>query len=197
VSRLVLASTSAIRRTLLEAAGLAVTVEAPAVDEAAIKAALLAKGADAPTVAAALAERKALSVAGGPDAYVIGADQMLECYGRWFDKPGDLAGARRQLEALRGREHHLYSAVAVASGGVVLWRRVERARLVMRAFSDAFLDSYLERAGAAALWSVGSYQLEGLGVQLFSEIEGDHFTILGLPLLPLLAFLRSRGVLSA
>jgi septum formation protein len=194
VSGVILASTSAARRKLLEAAGLAIAVEPSGFDEASLKRAL--KGSDVGEVAGILAEHKAVAVAKArPGCWVVGADQMLDCDGRWFDKPRDRQDARRQLAALRGKAHRLVTAVAVARDGPAVWRHVDTARLVMRPFSDAFLDSYLELAGEAALSSVGAYQLEGLGVQLFSEVDGDHFTILGLPLLPLLAFLRSQGVL--
>jgi septum formation protein len=197
VSAVILASTSAARRSLLAAAGIHVRCLAPGVDEAAIKAALREEGADAQRVAITLAEAKAAGIAAAhPDALVIGADQMLDCDGAWFDKPADRQAARRQLVTLRGRTHGLVTAVAVAGDGHVLWRHADWARLAMRDFTDAFLDSYLEQAGDAALCSVGGYQLEGLGIQLFDDIRGDYFTILGLPMLPLLSFLRSRGMVS-
>lgn len=191
---LILASASPARRTVLENAGLAFAVEPAEVDEAEVKSAMRAQGAAAADVAAALAERKARAVARAhPDALVIGADQMLTCEGRWYDKPADLAAARRQLARLRGRTHELVSAVVAVSEGERAWRHIDRARLTMRPFSDAFLDDYLARMGDEALSSVGAYRLEGLGAQLFTRIEGDFFSILGLPLLPLLAFLRERG----
>ncbi len=195
MSGVVLASTSAIRRKLLEAAGIPVVVEPPRVDEAALKTVLKAGGADATAVAFALAEEKAAHIAAlPPDRLVVAADQMLECEGAWFDKPVDRQMAQEQLRALRGKAHRLITAVIVGRDGRTVWRYVESARLVMRPFSEAFLESYLERVGDAAHSSVGGYQIEGLGVQLFSKIDGDHFAILGLPLLPLLSFLRTQGV---
>jgi len=192
----VLASGSRFRAAMLDAAGIAVAVDAPAVDEAAVKAAMRAQGADAAEAAEALAAMKAQQVSRRwPGALVIGADQMLECGGIWFDKPADLAQARETLRDLRGRAHELVTAVCVVRDGLVLWHHIARARLTMRDFSDAFLESYLRKTGAATCDSVGAYQLEGPGAQLFSRIEGDHFTIIGLPLLPLLDFLRGHGVI--
>jgi len=181
---------------MLEAAGVRVEVDAPSVDEAALKSAMRARGADAAETAEALAAMKAKRIsARWPGALVIGADQMLECEGAWFDKPADRAQARESLKRLRGRSHELVTAVCVACDGLILWHHIARARLTMRKFNDAFLDSYLSRIGDGACESVGAYQLEGLGVQLFSRIDGDHFTIVGLPLLPLLDFLRGHGVI--
>lgn len=192
----VLASGSRFRAAMLEAVGVHVTVDAPTVDEAAVKASMRAQNADAEEAAEALATMKAQRIsARWPATLVIGADQMLECDGTWFDKPVDQAEARRTLQRLRGRAHDLVTAVCVVRDGLILWHHVARARLTMRAFSEAFLDSYLGRIGDAACDSVGAYQLEGLGAQLFSRIEGDHFTIVGLPLLPLLDFLRGHGVI--
>jgi len=130
-----------------------------------------------------------------PDAVVIGADQVLDCDGKWFDKPGGRDSALRQLKELRGKRHRLVTAVAVAAKGAVAWKHVEAATMTMRVFSDAFLADYLDRAGEAAWGSAGGYQLEGLGAQLFAKIEGDFFAILGLPLLPLLDHLRRAGAL--
>ncbi len=192
----VLASGSRFRVAMLEAAGVPVATEAPAVDEATVKAAMRAQHADAAETAEALAALKAQRISGRhPGALVIGGDQMLECDGAWFDKPADEAQARDTLQRLRGRTHELVTAACVVRDGLILWHHVARARLTMRTFSDAFLDSYLRRIGAAACDSVGAYQLEGLGAQLFSRVEGDHFTIVGLPLLPLLDFLRGHGVI--
>jgi septum formation protein len=191
---ILLASASAIRASLLRRAGLAFAVEAAGIDEDEVKRRLRREGAPAEQVAAALAELKAVHVSQRhPQALVIGADQMLECGGAWLDKPGDLDQARAQLLALRGRAHRLISGAALARGGVVLWRHVAEARLEMRPFSDAFLGRYLAAAGSEICASVGGYQLEGLGAQLFARIEGDYFTVLGLPLLPLLAALREHG----
>ena len=142
----------------------------------------------------ALAEAKAVRVAARRErALVIGADQMLVLGRRWFDKPAKPAEAREHLLALRGRRHELVTAVCVARDGTVLWRHLERPGLVMRDFSDAFLDAYLATVGDDVLTTVGAYRLEGRGVQLMARIEGDYFSILGLPLLPLLDFLRGRG----
>ncbi|MBL8670606.1 MAG: Maf family protein [Alphaproteobacteria bacterium] len=192
---LVLASKSAIRLALLEAAGLAAEPLATNLDEDEIKAGMRAAGATVRDTAAALAEAKAMRAsARRPEAFVIGCDQMLDCGGRWFDKPRDRAAAKAQLLALSGRRHTLHSAACVARNGERLWLEVTQATLVMRALSDEFLEAYLDAAGGAVLGSVGAYQLEGIGVQLFHAVEGDHFTVLGLPLLPLLAFLREHDM---
>ncbi|MBM3642959.1 MAG: Maf-like protein [Alphaproteobacteria bacterium] len=192
---LILASTSASRRALLANAGLAFEIEAPGVDEEEVKLSLLAAGADAGAIAERLAELKAVRVsARHPGALTIGADQTLACEGRLFDKPPTLADARDHLRALRGRTHELQSAVVVARDGARLWHARERARLAMHDFDDAFLDAYLTAAGEDITGSVGAYRLEGLGAQLFSRIEGDYFTILGLPLVPLLRFLALHGI---
>ena len=193
-----LASASPTRKRLLEAAGIPVIAEPAAVDEAEIKSAFHADRRGADDCALALAEAKAQRVsARHPSALVVGADQMLDCGGTWFDKPADLRHARAHLQALRGRRHRLISAVAVLRGGARLWHTVDQAELAMRSFSDEFLHRYLAAAGADALHSVGAYQLEGIGAQLFATVDGDFFTILGLPLLPLLDFLRGHGALAA
>jgi len=195
---LLLASASPYRRRLLQAAGLKFEVHAAEVDEAAVKAQLRRTATDASGVAAVLARAKAQAVsAQWPQAIVIGADQVLCCDGDLFDKPGDVAGARRQLGRLRGREHQLHSAVALAAADAMLWQHTEVATLRMRHFTDAFLERYLAEAGAAITTSVGAYQIEGLGIQLFEEVNGDAATIIGLPLLPLLRQLRARGVIAA
>lgn len=193
---LVLASQSHVRRTLLEAAHLPVEIKPASLDERAIE---MRAGPIGPAKAAALlAREKALSVAAGmPGRLVLGADQTLALGERRFSKPKDRAGAREQLKALRGKTHQLHSAIAVAHDGEVLFEHVGDARLTMRDFSDAFLESYLGEAGDAVAASVGGYQLESVGIQLFEQIEGSHFTILGLPLLPLLHWLRQNGVLAA
>ena len=194
MTALILASTSPTRLAMVAAAGLETKAVAPPVDEDVIKRRLRAERASPERVAAALAEAKALAVSDQhPHGLVIGADQMLVCDGVCFDKPADRVAARDQLQSLRGRTHQLISAVAVASGGQSQWRTVATATMTMRPLTDGFLDRYLDRIGPAAFSSVGAYQLEGLGAQLFDRIEGDHFTILGLPLLPLLAYLRSQG----
>lgn len=195
VPTLVLASGSRTRAAMLEQAGLTAILDKPLVDEEEVKEAGRVEGVSADIVAEALAELKAQRITRRhPGALVVGADQMLECEGRWFDKPADRAAARDQLLALRGRTHRLVSCAVVVRDGERIWHRTDSARLTMRNFSEAFLDDYLDRAGDDVLHSVGAYQLEGLGAQLFHRVEGDFFTILGLPLLPLLGFLRVHGV---
>lgn len=192
--KLILASGSAARRQMLEAAGLAFEVDAPRVDEEAAKASLRAEGLRPRDQADALAELKALSVSRSRPDFVIGADQMLALGGEVFDKPKDLDEARQHLTRLRGQTHELITAAVVAREGAIIWRHIDTPKLKMRAFSDAFLDDYMSRAGEHVLRSVGAYQLEGLGAQLFERVEGDYFSVLGLPLLPLLAFLREHGI---
>lgn len=194
--RVILASASPTRAAMLRAAGLEIEAIAPRLDEDEIKTALRAEGASPRDQADALAEMKALRVsARHPDALVIGADQILDLNGEAFDKPADLDAARAQLRRLRGARHDLLSAAVIADGGAPIWRSVGRARLTMREFSDAFLEDYLARMGADTLTSCGGYQIEGVGAQLFSRVEGDHFAILGLPLIETLGFLRLRGAL--
>ena len=195
MTEVILASTSASRRALLQGAGVAFTTRAAGVDEAAAKAALLADGLGPRDVADALAELKAIRVRAG-DTLVIGADQTLDLDGELIDKAESLDEARERLRRLRGRPHKLHAAVVVAQGGQPIWRDVQTATLWMRPFSDAFLDDYLAREGEGALSSVGCYRLEDIGVQLFDRIEGDYFTILGLPMLGLLDLLRRHGVLT-
>ena len=192
---LVLASKSATRRAVLDGAGVAYEASGSGVDEDAAKAKLLARGATPRDIAGALAEQKALAVSARRSELVIGADQTLEFEGRLYDKVETVSAARDRLRALRGKPHDLHSAVVVARDGATVWRETESATLTMRDFSDAFLETYLAAEGEAALGSVGCYRLESLGVQLFSEIRGDYFTILGLPLMGLLDLLRREGVL--
>lgn len=193
---LVLASGSATRAALLRAAGLAFETAAPGVDEAAIKESARADGLDPAECALLLAELKARRISERqPAALVIGADQILVCGERWFDKPADRAAARGQLRALAGQRHTLVTAVLCLRGGVRVWQHVATPRLVMRPLTDVAIDAYVEAAGEAVTRSVGAYQVEGLGIRLFSAIEGEHAAILGLPLLPLLGFLRQHGVL--
>jgi len=192
---LILASASPSRRQLLANAGLDFSVETSGVDEDEVKLSLLGERAKAGDIATTLAGMKAMRVSarrGG--ALVIGADSTLACEGRLFDKPPTLAAARQQLADLGGRTHELHSAVVVAQNGARLWHAADCGRLTMRPFTNSFLDAYLARAGEAVCSSVGAYQLEGLGAHLFSRIEGDYFTILGLPLLPLLAFLAEHAI---
>lgn len=198
MSELILASSSSTRQRLLRAAGVAFSTEAAAVDETAVLESLAAAKVRGRDAADLLAELKALKVSGRrAGVFVIGADQVLTCDGRFFSKPETVAAARAQLLQLSGKTHVLSSAVCVARDGAIVWRDVQEARLTMRALSDAFLDAYLAQAGADILGSVGAYHVEGLGIQLFSRIDGDTFTILGLPLLPLLDFLRTHGMVRA
>ena len=195
---LVLASASKARRALLEAAGLEILTDPAALDEAAVKASLASEGAESADIALALAELKALRVSPRhPGLIVLGADQILECEGQRFDKPEDLTAARAQLRALEGRRHRLISALVALRDGQRLWHHCGEALLTMRRFGETFLESYLAATGPTVLDSVGAYQLEGRGAQLFTRVEGDYFTVLGLPLLPLLEFLRLQGELAA
>ena len=194
---IVLASKSAARRAVLDGAGVPYEAATAGGDEDAGKIGLLAEGANAREIADALAELKAIKVSRSRTEFVIGADQTLEFEGKLYDKVETLAGARARLQVLRGGPHKLHSAVVVAREGAPIWREVVTATLTMRDFSDAFLDAYLAHEGEAALGSVGCYRLEGPGVQLFSKIDGDYFTILGLPLMGLLDLLRRHGELPA
>jgi septum formation protein len=189
---LVLASASQIRRNILEAAGIPLEPRPANIDERAVE---QQAGSLSPVaVAVLLADAKAASVAANlPGRIVVGADQTLALGSQRFTKPADRDRAREQLTELRGRTHELHSAVAVHRDGVAVFQHLETARLRMRDFSDAFLETYLDGVGPAAYSSVGGYQLEGAGIHLFDRIEGDYFTILGLPLLPLLRFFREAG----
>jgi len=196
--RLVLASASPFRRRMLEAAGLSFEVAPADVDEAALKRDLLGSGSTPSTVAGALAAAKAEAVSARlPDALVIGADQVLALGPDLFSKPVGTPAAREQLLRLRGKSHQLHTAACLATGGKAVWTHVEIATLTMRPFSDAFLADYLRVAGDRVCHTVGAYEIEGLGIQLFERVEGDTFTIIGLPLLPLLAELRARGAIGA
>jgi septum formation protein len=194
---LLLASTSATRRALVEAAGIPVDTADPAVDERSVEEPLRASGASTADVARHLARAKAEAVSTRhPGRLVLGGDQTLACGETAFTKPRDRAAAHAQLKALAGRTHHLHSAAALVRDGDIVFEVISSAALTMRPLDDAFIDRYLKAAGEAVTRSVGGYQLEGLGVQLFSRIEGDHFTILGLPLLPVLEALRRQGCLA-
>jgi septum formation protein len=198
--RLILASGSAARGALLKAAGLAFEVIPAGIDEAAIRDAIFEKtsGAEAQDVASVLAAEKARVVSlAYPEAIVIGADQVLTLGGKIFSKAANLAEAHEHLVMLRGRTHDLVSAVAVARGGNVRWQTVATAGMTMREYSDEFIGAYLERVGHRILGSTGCYEFEGQGVQLFERVEGDYFTILGIPLLPLLARLRMEQMITA
>ncbi len=196
MARLVLASRSATRARLLTNAGVRFDVTAADVDEDAFKAGAVARGVTPLGIAQELAVAKAVQVSRRTAGLVIGADQTLELEGRLFDKPPTAAAAREQLTALRGRTHRLHAAAAVMRGEDVLWRATESVTLHVRPFTEAFLDSYLATEGEALLDCVGAYRLEALGAQLFNRIEGDYFAVLGLPLLPLLGFLREHAELS-
>jgi septum formation protein len=192
---LVLASKSAPRRALLQAAGIPVEVRPAEIDERAVEQAAAANAAG--EVAALLARAKACAVAGVmPGRLVLGADQTLVLGAQRFDKATDLTAARAQLRALAGKTHELHSAIAFVRDGKVLNETVQVARMTMRTLSESFLDAYLEAASDAVTASVGAYQLERYGVHLFERVEADHFTILGLPLLPALEFLRREGSLA-
>ena len=190
-----LASQSSARQMILRNAGVTFDAVSPGVDEDAAKAGLLAEAVSPRDIADALAEMKAVKISTRRPGLVIGADQALDLDGRLIDKAVSLEDARARLLELRGTSHKLHSAVVIARDGQPIWRVVESAKLSVRSFSDAWLDQYIERRGEALLWSVGCYELEGEGVQLFDRIEGDYFTILGLPLIGLLDFLRLHGAL--
>lgn len=190
----ILASGSASRRAMLQAAGVNFTVIVPNFDEELMKSMLIGGGADAARISAALAEAKALAVSERHrHAVVLAADQVLVCEGRIFSKALDEAQARSTLMALCGREHELICAAVIAKGGAPIWRRTEIARLQMREFSGEFLDRYLTAEIPEVLGSVGCYRIEGLGAQLFSDVTGDYFSIRGLPLVPVLGALRDFG----
>lgn len=194
---LLLASGSATRADMLRAAGIPVDTLKPDINERATEAPLLEQGAEGEAIAAALACAKALNVSVmKPGRYVLGADQTLTCNGQIFHKPQDLAAAAAQIATLSGRKHELHSAFVLARDGEILAEGGQTARLAMRALEPEFIAHYLGLAGPAVLTSVGGYQLEGLGAQLFASVEGDHFTILGLPLLAVLDALREQGVLA-
>ncbi len=193
--RLVLASSSSARAAVLRGAGLDFDVDPARVDEETAKQSLAADGASSQDAALALAELKAAKISSRhPGALILGADQMLDCNGIWFDKPPDRETLYAQLMSLRGKTHHLDSAVCIYLSGQRLWHVVERAEMTMRSFSDDFLKRYVDEADQDVLSSVGGYRLESVGSQLFDRIKGDYFTILGLPLLPVLDFLRHHRV---
>ena len=193
---LILASKSAARRTLLENAGVSFDIRVADVDEDAIKA--VSTDLDAAALAVRLAEAKALAVSrDDPDAWVLGSDQTLAFDGGLVSKAKSLEAARARLESMRGRTHHLHSGAALAVKGEIVWSGVDTVEMRMRDFSDAFLDAYLDAEGEALLACVGSYRLEGLGSQLFEAVDGDYFTVLGLPLWPVLTELRRAGILTA
>ncbi|MBK20513.1 MAG: septum formation protein Maf [Rhodospirillaceae bacterium] len=192
-----LASQSETRRKLLTSAGVEFTTLPAAIDEEEIRSSLESEGADPAAIAETLAEHKARVISRKrPGDLVIGADQILECEKTIFSKPVDFDTAKDQLTKLRGKDHQLCSSVVVFHNSERVWHNTDTAHLRMRNFSDDFLNTYIEKLGEKLLYGPGCYQVEGLGIQLFSRITGDHFTILGLPLLPLLDYLRLRGAIS-
>jgi septum formation protein len=194
--RLLLASRSEARRAMLDAAGVPYTAVEAELDEASAKSGLIGAGFSAAEVAEELAQLKALSVVSDDGDFVLGSDQTLETAdGNLLGKPESREQAFEQLAALRGTTHHLHSAAVIVERGQSLWSATETAAMTMRPFSDTFIADYLDREYERIRWSVGGYQIEGAGVQLFDRIEGSHFAILGMPLLPLLAFLRDGGLL--
>lgn len=194
---LVLASSSRTRAALLRSAGVEITVAPAGIDETAVQQSLHADGAAPRDVVDCLAELKAMRVAARHGAaLVLGADQVLVHRGEIVDRARSVDEARAQLRRLRGERHDLLSAAVIATAGAPVWRHVGRACLTMRPFSDAFIEAYLERIGDAAIAEVGIYRIEGIGAQLFTRVEGNYFTVLGLPLLEVLGFLRTRGVLA-
>lgn len=197
--RLILASQSAARRAVLEAAGLEFEAIAPMVDEESAKEALRTNGISPRNLADALAELKALKLSRRfPADLVLGCDQTLSLDdGTMFDKPESSAMLKAQLVSLSDKTHNLWSAAVLAQGGTLIWRHIERCKMTMRPLSEAFIDEYITAEGDALFGCVGGYRIEGHGIQLFSHIEGSHFGILGLPLLPLLDILRTRGVIAS
>jgi nucleoside triphosphate pyrophosphatase len=196
VSRLILASASESRARMLRAAGVAFDIVPAHVDEASIKESLKAEKASARQIAEVLAELKALRISERyPDALVLGADQTLALGDRTLDKPASMADAGRQLRELSGGRHELPTAAVIAERGAAIWREVASPRVTFRAVSDRFIDCYLARMGPAALKTVGACEVEGLGAQLISRIDGDFYAVLGLPLLAILDYLRTRGVI--
>ncbi len=193
----ILASGSASRRSLLQNAGVEAACIKPNVDEDSAKAAFRAENMSVRDQAMRLAEMKAMKVSLQHEGLAIGGDQMLALGNEAFDKPVDLDGARSHLTKLSGKTHTLETAIVVCENGRPVWRFLARPRLTMRSLSPEYIDAYVDDVGQPLLSTVGAYQLEGLGAQLFTSIEGDYFSILGLPLLPLLDYFRTRGVLSA
>jgi len=191
--RVILASGSAIRRKLMTDAGLDFEVITKPVDEGAIKESMLAESARLRDIADALAEAKSMRVSRVEDGLVIGADQIMVMDDQLFDKPKDIDEARERLKLMRGKTHYLMGAVVICENGVAVWRHMAKTKLTMREFSDAFLEDYLEKEGEQVTKSVGAYRFEGLGAQLFSHVDGDFFSILGLSLLPVMDYLRTRG----
>jgi len=196
MNRVILASGSAIRRQILDGAGLDYEVIVKPIDEAAIKDAMLAENSRLHDIADALAEAKAMRVSRQEPGFVIGADQIMVMDGTLFDKPKDLEAARERLLSMRGKKHELIGAIVICENGQPVWRHICRTKLWVRNFSEDFLDWYIKTEGEALTHSVGAYRFEGPGAQLFEKVEGDFFAILGLDLLPVLDYLRVRGVIT-
>jgi len=195
--RIILASGSAIRRKLMIDAGLDFEVITKPVDEAVIKDSMLSESVRLRDIADALAEAKSLRVSRIEDGLVIGADQIMVMDNQLFDKPKTIDEARERLKLMRGKTHYLMGAVVISENGKPVWRHMAKTKLTMRAFSDTFLEDYLEKEGELVTKSVGAYRFEGLGAQLFSYVEGDFFSILGLSLLPVMDYLRTRGAIAS
>ena len=195
--RIILASGSAIRRKLMIDAGLDFEVITKPVDEAVIKDSMLSESVRLRDIADALAEAKSLRVSRIEDGLVIGADQIMVMDNQLFDKPKTIDDARERLKLMRGKTHYLMGAVVISENGNPVWRHMAKTKLTMRAFSDTFLEDYLEKEGELVTKSVGAYRFEGLGAQLFSHVEGDFFSILGLSLLPVMDYLRTRGAIAS
>lgn len=195
--RVILASGSAIRRKLMTEAGLNFEVITKPVDEAAIKESMLAESARLRDIADALAEAKSMRVSRVESGLVIGADQIMVMDNKLFDKPKDMNEARERLKLMRGKTHYLMGAVVICENGNPVWRHMAKTKLTMRDFSDEFLEDYLVKEGELVTKSVGAYRFEGLGSQLFSHVEGDFFSILGLSLLPVMDYLRVRGAIAS
>ncbi len=193
---IILASGSKIRATILQNAGVKFRVQTSRVDEDAFKESMRAEGLSPMDQADYLAQMKSEKVSSQTSGLVLGADQMLSLEGRGFDKPKSREEAFERLKEFSGKTHHLECAAVISENGEAVWRYIARPKLTMRTLSDVFINSYLDQIGDAAFESVGAYQLEGLGVQLFSSIEGDYFSILGLPLLQILDYLRERSVIA-
>jgi len=195
--RVILASGSAIRRKLMIDAGLEFEVITKPVDEGVIKESMLAESARLRDIADALAEAKSMRVSRVEEGLVIGADQIMVMDGQLFDKPKDIDEARKRLKLMRGKTHYLIGAIVICESGVPVWRYMAKTKLTMREFSDKFLEDYLKSEGELVTKSVGAYRFEGLGAQLFSHVEGDFFSILGLSLLPVMDYLRIRGAIQS
>lgn len=196
MTNIILASGSASRRSLLAGAGVDAQSIKPNLDEDAAKRAMRSEGLSVRDQAMRLAEMKAIKISSQVSGLVIGGDQMLNLDGKSFDKPINLDGAAKHLKQLSGKTHTLETAIVIAEDGVPVWRHLARPALTVRTLSAGFIDAYIKSCGPPLLTTVGAYQLEGMGAQIFSKIEGDYFSILGLPLLPLLDYLRVRGVIA-